>query len=186
MPDKLIETSVASLCKAGFLLCTQGPDCSVTNLLRCPLPTTHLHINDELTISLFRKSDVLQEFPDLDFASKNKTSYIMHASDTQLPSASPGCGRGRFSLDLSSTRIPSALKYCEAIILLLCRDYGSVYEPYWISILTYLVEFVDGLDIFEEEKLREDYKQFYHALKHGDPRMYSLLELLLCDLICNE
>jgi hypothetical protein len=52
-----------------------------------------------------------------------------------------------------------------------------------MAILTYMVEFVDGTVILNEEGLREGYKQFYHALKLGDPTMYPILEGLRRDLI---
>lgn len=183
MPDELIGTSFATLLAAGFLPCTQSSDCHYLNTLRCPSPTAHLHINDELTLSLFRKFDVLPEFPDFTHASNCKESDIMHASDPRLPPASLGRGQGLLSSDLSSVRIPSPLRYCEAIIFLLCRDHDSPCETYWMAILTYILEFIDGLDIFDEEELREDYRQFYHAIKHGDSRMFLLLDGLRRDLI---
>ena len=73
----------------------------------------------------------------------------MLVSDVRLPPATPGRGQGRFPHP-SSIRIPSALRYCEALILLLCRDYGTARETYWMAILTYMAEFVDGTDILNE------------------------------------
>jgi len=52
-----------------------------------------------------------------------------------------------------------------------------------MAILTYMLEFVDGTDILDEDGLREEYKQFYHAIKQGDSGMYLLLERLRRDLI---
>lgn len=107
----------------------------------------------------------------------------MSASDFGLPTAIPGRGRGRFSQCYRYVRIPSALWYCEALILLLCRDYDTVYELYWMAILTYILEFVDGIDLPNEDVLGDAYRQFYRALKHGDSRMYLLLDELRCDLM---
>lgn len=73
----------------------------------------------------------------------------MLVSDVRLPPATPGRGQGRFPHP-SSIRIPSALRYWEALILLLCRDYGTARETYWMAILTYMAEFVDGTDILNE------------------------------------
>lgn len=181
--DTHIQYSFASLSKAGFLPCTERLDCPHSNTLRCPSPATHLHINNELTVSLYRKSDVLQEFPDFELTSKDSCADIIRASDTRLPPASLGRGQGRFSADLSSVRIPSPLRYCEAIIFLLCRDYGSVRETYWMSILTYILEFVDEMGLMDEEGLGEGYKQFYQAMKHGDSNMYLVLDGLRRNLI---
>lgn len=182
VPDSLIEVSFSTLSEAGFLPCPRHSNCPHLNSLQCQPPYSHLHIDDELAILLYRKSDILWEFPDFEAAFHDTNSDIMCASDARLPPATLGRGRGRF-LHLSSVRIPSALRYCEALILLLCRDYGSACETYWMAILTYTLEFVDGTDILNEGGLREEYKQFYHALKLGDPTMYPILEGLRRDLI---
>jgi hypothetical protein len=106
----------------------------------------------------------------------------MSASDTRLPAARLGHGRGRLSPDLGFVRIPSATKFCETVILLLCRDYGTTRRVYLMEILTYILEFVDEMDIFDEKGLESEYMPFYHALKHGDSGIYPLLGELLQDL----
>ncbi|BDD63674.1 hypothetical protein MAP00_008542 [Monascus purpureus] len=93
-----------------------------------------------------------------DFEIDANSADIMSAADTRLPPASLGRGQGRFPPYLSAVRIPSAVRYCEAIILLLCRDHESPREPYWMAILTYLLEYVDETDIFQENWLREGYE----------------------------
>ncbi|KAL4820616.1 hypothetical protein BDW67DRAFT_97199 [Aspergillus spinulosporus] len=176
VPDALIETSLSALSHAGFPLCTQGANCPHQTVAPCLATAIHLHISDELVISLHRKSDVLWDFPD--FEVNANSTYIMSAADPRLPPARLGRGQGRFPPSLSDVRIPSAVRYCEAIILLLCRDHGSSSEPYWMAILTYLLEFVVETDIFQEDWLREGYRQFYGAMKQADPKMYLHLEML--------
>lgn len=83
VPDALLETGRSTLSYAGFLPCTQGPKCPYPNSAPCLETATHLHINDELVISLHRKSDVLWDFPDLEIGA-NSTD-IMSAADTRLP-----------------------------------------------------------------------------------------------------
>ncbi|PYI06178.1 hypothetical protein BO78DRAFT_461352 [Aspergillus sclerotiicarbonarius CBS 121057] len=185
IPDALIEISFSTLAEAGFHLCSRHLDCPHSNSIHCPPPYKHLHIDDELAISLYKKSDVLWEFPEFEttFHDTSADITIMFASDARLPLATLGRGRGRFFPHLSSVRIPSPSKYCEAVILLLCRDYGTARESYWLAILTYVVEFVDGTDIFDEGGLREGYRRFYHALKRGDPEMYLILEDLRRDFM---
>jgi hypothetical protein len=182
VPDSLTEISFSTLSEAGFHHCTRHLDCPHSSSAQCQPPYKHLHIDDELAISLYRKSDTLWEFPNFEAVFHDAGSDIMFASDVRLPPATLGRGRGRF-LQPCPVRIPSALRYCEALILLLCRDHGSACETYWMAILTYMVEFVDGTVILNEEGLREGYKQFYHALKLGDPTMYPILEGLRRDLI---
>jgi hypothetical protein len=49
-----------------------------------------------------------------------------------------------------------------------------------------MLEFVDGTDLLCEEDLGDGYKPFYHAVKHGDSNMYSILKELRSDLIWSE
>ncbi|KAJ5121092.1 uncharacterized protein N7515_009053 [Penicillium bovifimosum] len=179
IPDDLIEIAFSSLTSAGFLPCIQS-NCRHSETPRVPPASKHLHIDDEIAVSLYRKSDVLWEFEDLRFMPEN--NLVILASDTRLPSATPGHGRGRFSHPCT-VKIPSAEKYCGAVILLLCRDYDSSYATYWMAILCYLLEYVDGTDIFDESRLQEGCRKFYHAAKVGDPEMYSILDELRLVLI---
>ncbi|OGM39421.1 hypothetical protein ABOM_012115 [Aspergillus bombycis] len=182
VPDALSEISFSTIAEAGFHLCSRQLDCPHSNSNQCQPPYKHLHIDDELAILLYKKSDVLWEFPEFEAAFHDTSADIMFASDARLPPATLGRGRGRFP-HLSSVRIPSPSRYCEALILLLCRDYGTTRETYWLAILTYMLEFVDGTDILNEGGLTEGHKQFYHALKLGDPTMYPILKDLHRDFL---
>jgi hypothetical protein len=99
----------------------------------------------------------------------------MAASDNRLPVAYPGGGRGRFLTEPCPVIIPSAVKYCEALILLLCRDFNSTREDYWLSMLSYMLEYVDGSEILSESMLLDRYRSFYQAVKLGDPAMWAIL-----------
>lgn len=69
------------------------------------------------------------------------------------------------------------------MIHLLCRDRGSAYEGYWIVLLTYIMEYVDGTSIFNEEALAQPYQRLYHAIKHGDLKMYLILDEIRYELM---
>ncbi|KAL4747769.1 hypothetical protein BDW72DRAFT_206192 [Aspergillus terricola var. indicus] len=154
VPDSLIETSF-TLSEVDFLPCPRHRDCSHSSSAQCQRPYSHLHIDDELVVSLYRKSDTLWEFLDFEAAFHDAGSDIICADDVRLPPATLG----------------------RALILLLCRNHGSACETYWMAILTYMLEFVDGTVILnEEEGLRGGFKQFHHAQKLGDPTMYLILE----------
>ena len=167
---------------AGFLPCNEGSGCPHSGTFGVPTAFMHLHIDDELAVSLFRKYDVLWEFESLDFL-PDKNPDIMLASDDRLQSASLGRGRGRFLSHPCAVKIPCAVSYCEALILLLCCDSDSVCESYWLAILSYMLEYVDSTDILDENKLQEGYRKFYHSIKLGDPAMYSILNDLRFSLI---
>lgn len=167
---------------AGFLPCNESSGCPHSGTFGVPTAFKHLHIDDELAVSLYRKSNVLWEFEDLDFL-PDKNPNIMLASDDRLPSASLGRGQGGFLSHPCAVKIPCAVRYCEALILLLCRDWDSVCESYWLAILTYMLEYVDGTNILDENQLQEGYRRFYHAIKMGDPAMYPILNELRLSLI---
>lgn len=178
VPDESTETASSSIRKAGFASCTQGLDCPFLNGYRRHPPAEHLHIDDEFVISIYRKSDVLWE---LSFSKGSPD--LLNASDKRLPSAVPGRGRGRFPPEFDFVQIPHPVRYCEAVIMLLCRDYDTRSATYWMAILTYILEYVDETDIFHENSLGEAFRPFYNALKEGEfSRMYLLLDELRRDL----
>lgn len=165
---------------AGLLACSQS-SCPHSGVPWVPPALKHLHTNDKLGVLLYPKSSVLWELEDLRYLPDENPSVIM-ASDSRLPSASPGRGSGRFSYPCA-VKIPCAVKYCEALILLLCRDSGSCYETYWLAILSYILDYVDDTDIFDENNLQGEYRTFYHALKSQDPKVFSILGELRLKLI---
>lgn len=184
VPDTLIESAYTILADKGFIPCAPSFNCARSHTRRCPPPTNHLHIDDNLAVSLHRKSDILWAIPDLEDIdlSGGTDPHVMLACDRRLPRPVPGRGRGRFSSALDAVWIPSAVRYCEALIILLCRDYGSAYEDYWVVLLTYMLEFVDGTELLDEDRLGEEYRSFYRALGQADPKMYTHLDALRQDL----
>lgn len=179
VPDESVETASSCVQKAGFAACAKGLDCPVLNGYRGKLPIEHWHIDDDLEVLLYRKSDVLSQ---LSFSNGNRD--LLNASDERLPSAIPGRGRGRFPPEFGFVQIPHPVRYCEGVIRLLCRDYGTRSGNYWMAILTYITDYIDEMDIFNEQSLGDEYKLFYRALKEGEfSRMYLLLDELRKDLV---
>lgn len=140
-------------------------------------PIEHFHIENELEVSVYRKSDVL---PKLCFSIGNKD--ILNASDKRLPSVVPGRGRGRFPPEFGYVQIRHPVRYCEAVIMLLCRDYGIRSANYWMAILTYILYCMDETVIFDENSLGEEYQLIYRELKGEFSRMYLLIDKLRRDL----
>lgn len=180
VPDDLTGIALSLLWKAGFAACVQGFGCPfLTAYKRLPL-AAHLHIDDDLVISIYRKSDILWEL---------SWSDLVSASDPRLPSAVIGRGQGRFPPEYDSVQVPHPVQYCETLILLLCRDHCTRPANYWIAMLSYILEYVDvdETDVFDENSLREEYQPFYRALKGGDwSRMYRLLDELRRDLVSGQ
>lgn len=84
----------------------------------------------------------------------------MLASDVRLPSAYPGRGRRRFLSNPCTVAVHSAVKYCEGLIFLLCRDYDSPYESYWLAMLSYMSEYLEDTELLDQINLQEDYRKF--------------------------
>lgn len=54
---------------------------------------------------------------------------------------------------------------------------------YWMALLTYIIEYVDGTDAVKEEDLAVCYRSFFRALKIGDGQAFSILDGLRDDLV---
>ncbi|RDW81519.1 uncharacterized protein DSM5745_05076 [Aspergillus mulundensis] len=186
VPDTLIERAESIIGKSGFLPCPRPSECPHEVPLVSPRADAHRHIDDDLAISLFRKSEILLDFPDLESAFGNCSPDVMHASDERLPSYTIGRGQGRLRFK-SSIRIPTTMMYTEAIITLICRDWHTRRQGYWVAMLTYIMEYVDGTDaMFNSEDLKDGYKEFYCAASRVDRTMWPILEELRRDLIDRE
>lgn len=67
--------------------------------------------------------------------------------------------------------------------MLLCRNHDTRSASYWMAILTYILEYVDETDLFDENRMHGTYRPFYRAFKgEGFSRMYLLLDELCRDL----
>lgn len=70
-----------------------------------------------------------------------KNPGIWSPSDPRLPKDVLGRGEGRLSPGFEFLWIPSPTKYCEAVILLLCRDSDTNYEFFffffWIATIIF-------------------------------------------------
>lgn len=173
-----MEKASTAFEQSDFRPCAKRLSCPRLRGFQARPPSEHVHVTDELALSLYRKSDTLWEFEGLGDYRFEKSSDILSASDFRLPSAIPGRGQGRLSPEYSLVRIPSAARFCEALILLLCRDYNTVYETYWMALLTYILEYLDDTEIFDGNDLADEYKEFFFALKRGDSTVFSLLDQL--------
>lgn len=185
VPEGYMASALTALKKeVPYVHCIDDSSCALVHGSHTPPPAAHLHPSAQLyqhslpSISLYEESDVCLKFDNAGFGDLEKSGGILSASDSSLPSAVPGRGRGRFPPELSYVRIPHAVRFCEALIILLCRDRDTIYETYWMVTLTYILEFVDGTDLFDEKCLKEEYRRLYHALKVGDPTFYLQLDEL--------
>lgn len=177
-----MKKASCALEQSGFPPCAKRSSCPHFHGFQARPPSEHSLINDELLLYLYRKSDTLWELEEFQGYPLEKSLDILSASDIRLPPAIPGRGQGRLSPEYSLVRIPSAARFCEALILLLCRDYDTTYENYWMALLTYILEYVDDTDVFDGNDLVDEYKEFFFALRKGDSTIFSLLDQFRCNL----
>ncbi|OAA39419.1 hypothetical protein NOR_06257 [Metarhizium rileyi] len=185
VPDDGITAASSALAQANFTPCGNKLTCDRSYRFQARRPLEHFHMSHVFVLSLYRKSDTLWELTDLDSPTWETAParLILSASDPSLPPAAPGRGQGRLPSEYSAVRVPAVAKYCESLLLLMCRDYNTTYETYWMALLTYIIEYVDETDYFSANDLSYEFRKFYCAVKEADASsMWSLLEELRADL----
>ncbi|KZZ99233.1 thioredoxin reductase [Beauveria brongniartii RCEF 3172] len=183
VPDDRITAASSALAQANFTPCGNNLNCDRSYRFQARPPLEHFHMSDVFVLSLYQKSDTLWELTDLDSPTSENAASILSASDPSLPSAAPGRGQGRLSSEYSAVRVPAVAKFCESLLLLMCRDYNTTYETYWMALLTYIIEYVDETDSFSAKDLGYEFRKFYCAVKEADASsMWPLLEELRSNL----
>ncbi|OJD24742.1 hypothetical protein ACJ73_03897 [Blastomyces percursus] len=165
IPDARVSTAYSALFDAGFHPCTKGSSCTVTTGLRGPPPTARLHLNDHRPLSIYRNSDILWTFPSFEstFSDPNYRNSLLASF---------------FDPQLYPFRFLTASRYTESTILFLARHRGSHAESWLMARLSYIMEYVEGTSLFKEQDLQLDCREYYRALKLGDPEMFSVLDRL--------
>ena len=167
MPDTAIDASYKLLASVGFHGCLNSSTCVFAIARFSPKSSAHLHIKHDLGILLHRQSDILWNFPALDSKLMeidsekdekfSKSDLIWRASDPRLLIQRQRHRPGQYPLDhqyqISSIRIPCPASYCEALILLMCRNHMTPRKLHWSSHLSYYLDYIDGSDIFTEADL---------------------------------
>ncbi|KAL4795146.1 hypothetical protein BDV19DRAFT_389547 [Aspergillus venezuelensis] len=175
VPDEQVDVAGSVIAEAGFLECSRPLECPYSTAPWSPRSHKHMHITDDIVVGLHRKSAILPRFPDLKTACNDSSPDTMYASDPRLPEYFVGRGGGRF-LKPTSLRVPTALRYCESILWLFCRDYGTELHSYWSVIITYITEFVEEAGIFDKRDLGEGYKELYYGFYQDRTAIMRLLE----------
>lgn len=74
--------------------------------------------------------------------------------------------------------VPSAHCLLEAYIRLIASTHGRAYEYFWMAMLTYIEEYVDGDGLLDEANLDTRCRVFYQGLKSCERPVATLLEEL--------
>ncbi|KAF4627031.1 hypothetical protein G7Y89_g11127 [Cudoniella acicularis] len=178
VPDGNIAASVLALQNQGLGSCTEPKSCTAIAERRpSPPPAAHFHIDSDFTVSIYKQSSALWFLPNLKLSSKSSSPpNIILASDSQLPPPRLGRGHGKFQNSTPQVYIPSAHCLLEAYIRLLARTHGHRYEFFWMAMITYIEEYVDGDGLLDEASLEARCRAFYSALKACEKPVALLLE----------
>ncbi|KAJ5678021.1 uncharacterized protein N7477_003654 [Penicillium maclennaniae] len=93
IPDDKIGTASSALEGAGYVLCPEGVNCPFVYGCLAPIPSEHFHINQDMIISLYRKSEMLWRLENFDSSGLNDSEDMISASDLRLPPSVLGRGR---------------------------------------------------------------------------------------------
>ncbi|KAI9733670.1 MAG: hypothetical protein M1834_003272 [Cirrosporium novae-zelandiae] len=185
VPDELVPAAVSALQHTSLGGCTEPKTCTAVAESRpSPIPVAHFHIDSEITVSLYKKSSMLWFLPSLRLSpSPNNTAPdIILATDSRLPPPRLGRGHGAFQADCFPVCVPSAHRLLEAYIRLIARTHGRSYEYFWMAMLTYIEEYVDGDGLLDEASLEKRCRIFYQELKKCKRPVATLLEELKANL----
>ncbi|KAL4899068.1 hypothetical protein BDW74DRAFT_184071 [Aspergillus multicolor] len=183
--DRDLIAAREPLADAGFHLCTDqvckelhdirhpSPDLnSPAELFRTHRPNkhhlppaTHIHLDFHYegcdVLKLYKKSSLLRWIPVLeDDPRNNDPALVWLANDPRLPAAAR---QGWSWTHLGPVRILNPASFCEVLIMLLCRDYGSIQgrEFVWRGMWEELVK--SCIHARLNRPLRPDFKELWDA-----------------------
>lgn len=180
MPDKLLSATVSAIQQTGLANCTELKTCGIVREFRpSPAPAAHFHIDNEITISFYGKSTTLWFLPSLSLSptSEGPEDMIL-ASDSRLLPPRPGRGHGAFQPHCFPVCVPSAHRLLEAYTRLIARTHGRRHEYFFMSMLTYIWEYVDDDELLDWASLEKRCRVFYEGFKSFERPLATLLEEL--------
>lgn len=170
IPDESLPKAVSTLKAARFPSCSQGRQCcyahDTVQWRGSPPPSEHFHISEHNAVMLFRKSETLWMVDTFQTSSK----IILASNRSYLPdNNNPGLGEGAFPQSVPTVRVPSAGFLVEAYCTLLLRDWGqSRYGSFWMSMLAYVMQYVDAKGRLDLSKVADSrYRKFYCDVRAG-------------------
>jgi hypothetical protein len=168
VPDTLVAKATSALQPTGLLSCAEPKTCTAVAERRVsPIPISHFHIDSDFTVSLYGQSSTLWFLPPL-AESVNTKSYIgdiILASDPRLPLKRPGRGHGAFRDATLPVYIPAAHRLLESFIRSIAKARRGINEGFFLSMVTYIEEYVDGDGLLDERSLERRCRDFYQGYK---------------------
>ena len=109
---------------------------------------------------------------------KNGTNNIILVSDPRLPSKRPGRGYGAFRGTTFPVYIPTAHRLLESYIRGISRARRGQNEGFFLAMVTYIDEYVDGDGLLDKKMLEHRCREFYQGfISFQKPTIVLLNEL---------
>ncbi|KAI0010884.1 hypothetical protein F4779DRAFT_626890 [Xylariaceae sp. FL0662B] len=193
VPDEKISAAVAALKKSHLQKCPDPGSCIVSgDSAQSPWPVFHMHIGTtEVDVSIRAHSETLWfitppsdhhlECPSETQDPSRPPHYVLASDSGVLPGPRSGRGHGRFSDEGPHVLIPASHVLLEAYLRLAIahrQDFGLFY----LSMITYVEEYIDRDGLLDDAFLSEPCRVFWHAMKAGHEPMGTLLNSLQAGL----
>ena len=166
IPDEALSKATSILKAAKFSPCSKGQQCvhahDTVQYRSSPPPSEHFHMLDPYVVMLFQKSETLWKVDNFQTSSK----IILASNRSYLPGNDPGLGEGVFPHSGRTVRVPSADCLVEAYCALFLRNWGNRYNSFWMAMLSYVVEYMDGKGRLDLNNVVDSrYRRFYLDLR---------------------
>ncbi|WEW61747.1 hypothetical protein PRK78_007241 [Emydomyces testavorans] len=173
VPDHKLQIARQILCKANLNVCRDAY-CAASNPFTLHPPTYHFHLHrHDLSVSLFKQSEVLPNVPDVESATN-----IISASDKSLPRPTVGLGNGAFLPRHKSVRVPTPACFTQACLMNFVKyirkqDPNCPFDLYFLGWVTYMMEYVYPRGYLNIELLSGPFKEFVIGAYLGEETVAS-------------
>ncbi|KAI1109640.1 hypothetical protein F5Y14DRAFT_455810 [Nemania sp. NC0429] len=197
IPKEGLPGAISALKKMEKLcMCSDIRACSVAREERLPpIPLFHMHLGtpaSKLYVYLWSHSEILGSVPEAKIPvrtaiEKNPTRLYISASDKSvLPEPRPGRGRGALSEGGGQVIVPSSHIMLEAYIRLSAAHLDGGHGPFYLSMITYVEEYIAGDGLLDEKLLSEPAQTFWQGWQQGELSMWGLCRRFTSDLEASQ
>jgi hypothetical protein len=178
IPDDLLQAGagvLTDLAHAEDSLLTPCPnpaDCFDTAPNRpTPPPSIHSHLEDsDISVGIYLQRDTLWFLPPLNSSSDRLLSpkmqqlpsqFVLASDQTTLPPPRPGRASSYFQPGRSPVVVPKAHVLLEAFMRIYARDVETIIGSFAMSMIAYMVMYVDEDGFLDVDQLPEPLKELY-------------------------
>ncbi|KAI1332869.1 hypothetical protein F5Y16DRAFT_356838 [Xylariaceae sp. FL0255] len=193
VPIEGLPGAISALKKTEKLcICSDPRTCPVSREKDMPhIPSFHMHLGEpasELYVSLWPHSEILGFVPEANSPAcmtieRHPTGLYISASDkSMLPGPRPGRGHGALSEGGGQVTVPSSHTMLEAYIRLSAAYLDESHGPFYLSMITYMEEYVAADGLLDEKLLSRPAQTFWQGWQQSQLSMWGLCRRFKTDL----